>query len=66
MAEPLTVLPSDYESNYAWQILLQNHMYDILCDCSINDTHNEMMIRFNKSKQTIESIIVKSLQPIVE
>lgn len=35
--------------NYAWKLLLQNHPHDSICGCSVDEVHQEMLVRFSKS-----------------
>jgi alpha-mannosidase len=71
VAEPLCVISSHlgYEYphhllNYAWKTLMKNHPHDSICGCSVDEVHQEMMTRFNKSRQVAESIVEESLAQI--
>ncbi|MHA2364217.1 MAG: glycoside hydrolase family 38 N-terminal domain-containing protein [Candidatus Hodarchaeales archaeon] len=43
--------------NYSLKLYLQNHSHDCICGCSIDEVHEEMMMRFSSSKQWGESIL---------
>ena len=45
---------------YAWKLLLQNHAHDSICGCSINDVHDEMMMRYRKLEQIADNQITKA------
>ncbi|WP_441874640.1 alpha-mannosidase [Paenibacillus sp. 2TAB26] len=49
---------------YAWKTLMQNHPHDSICGCSVDEVHQEMVTRFDKSRHTAESIIAESLSAI--
>ncbi|WP_141680420.1 alpha-mannosidase [Bacillus sp. FJAT-26390] len=49
---------------YAWKTLMQNHPHDSICGCSVDEVHQEMVTRFDKSRHTAESIITESLSAI--
>ncbi|MHB1000995.1 MAG: alpha-mannosidase [Armatimonadota bacterium] len=42
--------PQDY-LNYTWKLLMENHPHDSICGCSIDQTHKEMMPRFEQVEQ---------------
>lgn len=63
-AEPVRVLssllgqsyPAD-ELTYSWKTLMQNHPHDSICCCSVDEIQDEMLTRFNKSKQVADYLI---------
>lgn len=48
-----------YESllDYAYKMLIQNQAHDSICGCSVDDVHNENIIRYKKILQIAETII---------
>ena len=42
---------------YAYKLLLQNQAHDSICGCSINDVHEENIIRYKKVLQIAKTII---------
>ncbi|MEK8127663.1 alpha-mannosidase [Paenibacillus filicis] len=68
VAEPLAAFAYRYGSayphhllDYAWRTLMQNHPHDSICGCSVDEVHQEMMVRFAKSGQVAEEMIGESL-----
>lgn len=66
-AEPILALAQLYGKpvsnaflDHAWKLLLQNHTHDGICGCSINDVHDEMMMRYRKIEQIADNQIQKS------
>lgn len=49
----------------AWQYLLQNHPHDSICGCSIDDVHEEMMVRFKKSISISEELIKREVNYLI-
>lgn len=47
---------------HAWKTLMQNHPHDSICGCSIDEVHQDMMSRFNQSRQVTETIIEDSAE----
>ena len=45
----------------AWKYLLQNHPHDSICGCSVDETHADMVPRFNWVEQIANPIIDDSL-----
>ncbi|MDT2831643.1 alpha-mannosidase [Vagococcus carniphilus] len=39
------------ELRYAWKTLMQNHPHDSICGCSVDEVHQEMMTRYQKSEE---------------
>jgi mannosylglycerate hydrolase len=67
-AEPIAafafVLGEDYPAGFlreAWRLLLQNHFHDSICASSVDQVHQEMMTRFDKSEQIIEALLADYL-----
>lgn len=48
--------PAD-ELEYSWKTLMQNHPHDSICCCSVDEVQQEMVTRFNKSKQVADYLI---------
>lgn len=48
--------PADLLS-YSWKKLMQNHPHDSICCCSVDEVQQEMVTRFNKSKQVADYLI---------
>ena len=48
----------------AWRYLLQNHPHDSICGCSIDQTHREMVTRFDWAEQIAEELAQQSLASI--
>ncbi len=44
-----------------WKLLMQNHPHDSICGCSVDQVHEEMLVRFNQVDQIGEELIQKSL-----
>ena len=63
-AEPICVISSLFgqsypadELEYSWKTLMQNHPHDSICCCSVDEVQQEMVTRFNKSKQVADYLI---------
>jgi mannosylglycerate hydrolase len=59
-----SVLGEDYPAGFlreAWKLLLQNHFHDSICASSIDQVHQEMMTRFDKSEQIAEALLADYL-----
>jgi len=48
----------------AWKYLLENHPHDSICGCGVDQTHREMVIRFDWAEQMAEEITRQSLASI--
>jgi alpha-mannosidase len=48
----------------AWRYLLQNHAHDSICGCSIDQVHEEMVLRFDWVDQIGSKVVDDSLQTI--
>lgn len=71
LAEPLSVFAYDitglYKSDelrYAWKYLLQNHPHDSICGCSVDEVHQEMMTRYQKSIEVAKYVSDEALTTI--
>jgi mannosylglycerate hydrolase len=67
-AEPIasfaSVLGEEYPTGFlreAWKLVIQNHFHDSICASSVDQVHQEMMTRFDKSEQIIESLLADFL-----
>lgn len=58
IADPGTIIRE------AWKTLLKNQTHDSICGCSIDETHRDMMPRFDKIDQITHEIQTQSLQAI--
>jgi alpha-mannosidase len=47
-----------------WKLLISNHPHDSICGCSIDETHNDMISRFDQVDQVGESLTSQSLMAI--
>lgn len=45
----------------AWRKLLQNHPHDSICGCSVDDVHDEMMVRFDNARQLGRLVATQAL-----
>jgi len=66
-AEPLATLAwleggayPDHLLREAWRLLLQNHPHDSICGCSVDDVHDEMMVRFTNVSQLGREVISRA------
>ncbi|MCD9025103.1 alpha-mannosidase [Cohnella silvisoli] len=50
--------------DHAWKLLLQNHPHDSICGCSLDEVHEEMVVRFKKAHQIAAALSEKSLASI--
>ncbi len=48
----------------AWKYLLQNHPHDSICGCGVDQTHADMIPRFDWVEQIAEQVIKESLSEI--
>lgn len=49
----------------AWKLLISNHPHDSICGCSIDETHSDMVSRFDQVDQIAELITDQSLNAIL-
>ena len=49
----------------AWKLLITNHPHDSICGCSIDETHADMVSRFDQVNQISEAITGQSLLAII-
>src|SRR5690606_2213734 len=45
----------------AWKLLIRNHPHDSICGCSMDETHADMVSRFDQVDQVAEAITSQSL-----
>lgn len=50
----------------AWKLLISNHPHDSICGCSIDETHNDMVSRFDQVDQISELLTEQSLTTILD
>ncbi len=50
----------------AWKYLLQNQPHDSICGCSVDQTHREMVTRFDWAEQIGEEVALRSLHALAE
>lgn len=48
----------------AWKLLITNHPHDSICGCSIDETHSDMVSRFDQVDQVGEEICNQSLETL--
>lgn len=48
----------------AWKLLISNQPHDSICGCSIDETHNDMISRFDQLDQIAETLTEQSLNAI--
>lgn len=70
-AEPISVFNMLYGGIYdkdildlSWKTLLKNHPHDSICGCSIDDVHEEMVVRFKKTIDITNSITKDNIKRI--
>ena len=49
----------------AWKLLISNHPHDSICGCSIDETHADMVSRFDQVDQITEILTEQSLAAII-
>lgn len=66
-AEPLELLASLHGGRdrrpalkHAWRLLLENAPHDSICGCSVDQTHREMMPRFDRAEQLARRVMDES------
>jgi hypothetical protein len=71
-AEPLEFLANTsvgYDGlpalKFAWRVLLENAPHDSICGCSIDQTHREMLPRFDRAEQLAERVIEESVASLL-
>ena len=47
-----------------WRMLMENHPHDSICGCSIDQVHEEMMVRFDQVDQVGEELTIQSLESL--
>ncbi len=70
-AEPFAafawILGQPYPQNYlwvGWKWLLQNHPHDSICGCSVDEVHQNMVVRFDWAQQIAQEITKESMYAI--
>lgn len=70
-AEPLAsfamTMGEQYPSSFlrhAWKLLLKNHFHDSICGTSVDEVHQEMVVRFAQVEQVAKEVTEESLQKI--
>ncbi|MFB4260882.1 alpha-mannosidase [Shouchella clausii] len=51
---------------YAWKQLMENHPHDSICGCSVDEVHEEMVVRFQKTIQLAERLAEASIDRLAE
>lgn len=71
VAEPLATLAYEVTGSYphdmldyAWKVYMQNHPHDSICGCSVDEVHEEMMIRFQKAEEIGNYIVDEAVKAI--
>lgn len=49
---------------HAWRLALENSPHDSICGCSVDQTHREMMPRYDRAEQLAKQVARESLQHI--
>ena len=49
----------------AWKLLISNQPHDSICGCSVDETHNDMISRFDQLDQIAETLTEQSLEAIL-
>lgn len=70
--EPLLTLISlrgslaypNWELEHAWRLLIANHPHDSICGCSVDQVHDEMVIRTNRFHQALDAVEKKAAQAV--
>ena len=70
--EPLMTLISlrgslaypSWELEHAWRLLIANHPHDSICGCSVDQVHDEMVIRTNRFHQALDAVEKKAAQSV--
>ena len=47
-----------------WRLLMENHPHDSICGCSIDQVHQEMIVRFDQVEQVGEEITKQALESL--
>lgn len=55
--------PKDF-IQYLWKLILQNSPHDSICGCSIDDVHEEMVLRYRKFESTAQKLLEKARKEI--
>ena len=60
---------SDYPQDiirHGWKWILKNHPHDSICGCSIDEVHQEMVVRFNSARQIGDTMVGRALSEIID
>jgi hypothetical protein len=68
VAEPLELLSWLHHGpdgapalRHAWRLLLENSPHDSICGCSVDQTHREMLPRYDRAEQLIRQVARESM-----
>ena len=50
---------------HGWKMILKNHPHDSICGCSIDEVHQEMVVRFNSARQIGDTMVGRAISEIV-
>ncbi|MGE5595555.1 MAG: glycosyl hydrolase-related protein [Hyphomicrobiales bacterium] len=71
-AEPLELLSWQHGSpdalpalKHAWRLALENTPHDSICGCSVDQTHREMLPRYDRAEQLARQVARESMQHLV-
>ncbi|MCK9518082.1 MAG: hypothetical protein M0R74_03480, partial [Dehalococcoidia bacterium] len=71
-AEPLELLAHLHDGpdglpalKHAWRLLLENSPHDSICGCSVDQTHREMLPRYDRAEQLARQIARESMHHVV-
>ena len=62
--KPLAAAASSALLHQAWKYLLQNQPHDSICGCSADQTHREMITRFDWAEQIGEEVSRRSMEAL--
>ena len=72
-AEPLELLAHLHHGpdgtpalRHAWRLLLENSPHDSICGCSVDQTHREMMPRYDRAEQLAQQVAKESIWHIAK
>ncbi len=54
----------NWELEHAWKLLIANHPHDSICGCSVDQVHDEMVIRTNRFHQALDAVEKKAAQAV--
>lgn len=53
-----------WELEHAWKLLIANQPHDSICGCSVDQVHDEMVIRTNRFHQALDAVEKKAAQSL--